>query len=225
MTRYYVLIVSFQFQTLLMFWRWWYQLMRRWTYQRLGRRVSKINLKWILLLFWWESRPLITNHKIIFLLTAILAIEIITLIKVCTVKSCNHRQKSYYAFILYLVDAKTVFERFQNSCPKNRPQVIPMGGPQSLLTADVFASQNDIPKDSSFTSSIVFWPRYVDNVLRFYGGSDDDLQSFFNKLNAYYPSMDFTLELGEDTMNFFDLTIRLKEVDSYQTIEISISRI
>lgn len=94
-----------------------------------------------------------------------------------------------------------------------------MGSPLSSLVADIFMSQleKDIMDNSHSSSfSVKFWRRYVDDIICVWDGTEPDLSRFFNEMNAYHPSMEFTLEIGGDQIHFLDLTLHFKEFDSQQ---------
>lgn len=76
--------------------------------------------------------------------------------------------------------------------------------------------ENDILNHSPSSQFVQFWRKYVDDIICVWDGTEPDLSGFFDELNAYHPSMDFTLEVGDDEINFLDLKLRLKEVNSHQ---------
>lgn len=91
------------------------------------------------------------------------------------------------------------------------PDGLPMGGPLSSLTAEVFMSklESDIISSSNHSNRIHFWRRYVDDVICVWNGTDVQLQHFLDELNHYHPSIEFTIEIGGRVINYLDLTIQL----------------
>lgn len=91
---------------------------------------------------------------------------------------------------------------------------LPMGSPLAPLLSEIFMS---IFEEKVFNSQcmllqyIVYWHRYVDDVLCLWTGSPDLLDEFLIFLNSLYPSIRFTLEVGGQSINFLDLTISLHE--------------
>ena len=97
------------------------------------------------------------------------------------------------------------------------PDGFPMGGPLSSLVADIFMDDLETRFLSSepLSPHIRHWSRYVDDVLCVWHGSRTDLKLCLDRLNTICPSLQFTLEIGGQQINFLDLTISLKE---YQNV-------
>mgnify|MGYP000849030474 CR=1 FL=1 len=66
---------------------------------------------------------------------------------------------------------------------------------------------------------------YFGHVLSMiWNGSDDNLQAFHDELNSYHPSIELTIEVGGNTINYLGLKISLKEVGPNVTPQFDIFR-
>ncbi|XP_044755643.1 uncharacterized protein LOC123314420 [Coccinella septempunctata] len=66
--------------------------------------------------------------------------------------------------------------------------------------------------NNPFKDKILFWFRYVDDILIAWIGSEEELREFHNWLNGLHLNINFTLELESDReINFLDLTIRRQQ--------------
>lgn len=63
---------------------------------------------------------------------------------------------------------------------------------------------------TKFKNYVVYWYRYVNDVIVLFKGTDRQLTNFFNQLNAVNQHIQFTIELGGSELNFLDLTIKLE---------------
>lgn len=61
---------------------------------------------------------------------------------------------------------------------------------------------------------IILWRRYVDDVICIWNGTHKLIQQFLDFINSLYPSIEFTLEIGGEKLNFLDLTITIED-DKY----------
>ncbi|XP_045470675.1 uncharacterized protein LOC123677962 [Harmonia axyridis] len=96
-----------------------------------------------------------------------------------------------------------------------------MGSNLSPLLAEVFMSnlESTISQHPSF-SKILFWHRYVDDILALFKGTLDDLNNFLILLNSFNPRIQFTMEVESDNkLPFLDLMIHKSD-----TLEFSIYR-
>ena len=86
-----------------------------------------------------------------------------------------------------------------------------MGSPLSPLLADIFMDHLEKRIFNSYNSllkNILYWHRYVDDILCCWTGTDRQLNIFLNYLNKLEPSIKFTLEIeSNNSLNFLDLTI------------------
>jgi len=88
-----------------------------------------------------------------------------------------------------------------------------MGSPTAPLMADVFMDtlESDIFSSSHPVSKFAhYWYRYVHDVLCLWTGSTGELNHFLTFINSLYPTIQFTLEIGGQKINFLDLTIELQ---------------
>ena len=70
------------------------------------------------------------------------------------------------------------------------------------LEKDIFTSASPLIRN------IRYWFRYVDDVLCLWQGNTEQLDDFLQYINNLYPTIKFTLEVGGNTINFLDLSIR-----------------
>ncbi|XP_044745155.1 uncharacterized protein LOC123307018 [Coccinella septempunctata] len=91
-----------------------------------------------------------------------------------------------------------------------------MGNCLSPLFAELFMSYFEkmliFIVNNHFKDKILFWFRYVDDILIAWIGSEEELREFHNWLNGLHLNINFTLELESDReINFLDLTIRRQQ--------------
>ena len=102
---------------------------------------------------------------------------------------------------------------------------LPMGNPFSPLVADVYMTDIEAKlRDNQLYDHVLLWRRYVDDVFCVWNGPDTTLQLFLNLLNSFHPPLQFTLEVGDRLLNFFDITITLKEEPTHLTPAFDIFR-
>ena len=86
-----------------------------------------------------------------------------------------------------------------------------MGSPLSPLIAEIFMNtlENRIfhHDNAQYNRDIIYWYRYVDDVLCMWNGGVDKLNKFPAYLNSLYPSIRFTLEIGGTSINFLDMNM------------------
>jgi len=106
------------------------------------------------------------------------------------------------------------------------PDGLPMGGPLSMLMADVFMDslETELLLSSPNTPNIRFWRRYVDDVICVWAGNEPDAQSLLDDLNNFDPGFDFTLEFGGQSLNYLDLHISLIEQHNILRTSVGIYR-
>ncbi|XP_056416174.1 immunoglobulin superfamily member 3 [Hyla sarda] len=68
-----------------------------------------------------------------------------------------------------------------------------------------------------YTSHIIFWGRFIDDVLILWDGGSTLFTSFLEALNHNDIGMHFTSEFGGRLINFLDLTIMIDETNTIQT--------
>jgi len=87
---------------------------------------------------------------------------------------------------------------------------IPIGSPLGSLISEVFMSkfEHDLfASDQVLLNHILYWHRYVDDILVAWTGPQDLLNELLQWLNGQYPSIKFTLEIGGASIKFLDLAI------------------
>ncbi|XP_050498525.1 uncharacterized protein LOC126886857 [Diabrotica virgifera virgifera] len=93
-------------------------------------------------------------------------------------------------------------------------QGLAMGNPLSPLLADLFLNNlevnifdNNSSNQNSF-QKILYWFRYVDDVLAIIDGNSTDAENILYLLNNLHPAINFTLETESNkSINFLDLTL------------------
>lgn len=117
-----------------------------------------------------------------------LANEIVSSFKLCTSQNYfTYRNKSYY----------------QNTG-------LAMGSPLSPLLAEIFMAnlETTIEQTEPF-KHIIFWYRYVDDVLAGFTGTSRQLTKFLAHINSIHPKIKFTIEEERNNeINFLDITIK-----------------
>lgn len=58
-----------------------------------------------------------------------------------------------------------------------------------------------------YHSKIKMWKRYIDDILLFWDGTEDELKHFLAYVNSSTPFLKFSMEFDTHTINFLDLTI------------------
>ena len=69
--------------------------------------------------------------------------------------------------------------------------------------------ENKILKGSKFRNSIKHWARYVDDILIVWTGTNRQVDLLLLEMNAMNDSIKFTVEKGNETINYLDLTLTL----------------
>lgn len=89
---------------------------------------------------------------------------------------------------------------------------LPMGSPLSPLMADIFMDnfETKILCSNLSKKHVLFWYRYVDDVIVGFHGTNRQIDKFLNYINDIHPNIKFTVEIENDnnTLNFLDLSIR-----------------
>jgi hypothetical protein len=85
-----------------------------------------------------------------------------------------------------------------------------MGSPLSPVLADFFMSYLEAKISMlPLFKKIIFYHRYVDDILCLWSGTERQLSCFLSDLNKINPSIQFTMEVGGKTINFLDLNISI----------------
>lgn len=89
-----------------------------------------------------------------------------------------------------------------------------MGSPLSPLLAEIFMAKFEeklFMSNNPFLNKIVYWYRYVDDVLCLFNGTTRQLHNFFKFINSIHKRIQFTMEIGEENnINFLDLNINIE---------------
>ena len=107
------------------------------------------------------------------------------------------------------------------------PDGLPMGAPLSALMAEVFMDHLEdqiLSSNDPSVQNILFYKRYVDDILCVWNGDDDQLWHILDLFNDFHHSMEFTLEIGGTNINFLDLSLRLIPNGQHRQISFSVHR-
>lgn len=90
-----------------------------------------------------------------------------------------------------------------------------MGSPLSGLLANIFINDLEtskiINKNNPFYKNIIYWYRYIDDIICLFNGNEVEKEEFFNFLNTLSNKIKFTMENQNKQINFLDLTITNEE--------------
>ena len=86
-----------------------------------------------------------------------------------------------------------------------------MGSLLSPILAEIYMNhlENRILEGSKFCGMIRHWTRYVDDILIVWAGTNRQMDHFLTETNAMNENIKFTVEKGNNTINYLDLTITL----------------
>ncbi|RZC38639.1 uncharacterized protein BDFB_012691, partial [Asbolus verrucosus] len=88
-----------------------------------------------------------------------------------------------------------------------------MGSNLSPLMAEIFMNslERKIQSSAMFSKHILFWIRYVGDILTLFKGTKDDLNQFLSFLNFLHPSIKFTFEIeNNNSIPFLDILVSHK---------------
>jgi hypothetical protein len=90
-----------------------------------------------------------------------------------------------------------------------------MGSPLSPLLAEIFLDHYEnklFNSGHNLLNNIIYWYRYVDDILILWNGTDRQLDIFKKVLNNMHPKITFTVETDNNRcLNYLDLTISLMD--------------
>lgn len=91
---------------------------------------------------------------------------------------------------------------------------LPMGSPLSPLLADIFMDNwenNLFQSRHPLLNNLVYWHRYVDDILALWTGTHRQLNIFTQFINSLHANINLTTEIEDKhrSLNFLDLTITL----------------
>ncbi|KAK5645737.1 hypothetical protein RI129_004201 [Pyrocoelia pectoralis] len=99
-----------------------------------------------------------------------------------------------------------------------------MGSNLSPLLAEIFMNNLEmefISKHQFYKDHVIFWARYVDDIICLHSALDSDIHNFLNHLNKIHPNIKFTIEKESNhQIPFLDLLLHR----SQSTIDYSIYR-
>jgi len=77
--------------------------------------------------------------------------------------------------------------------------------PLSSIIANLVLRDIENRAINTINISLPFYVRYVDDIVL--STPSDSIQDIANTFNSFYPRLQFTLEIGEDRLNFLDVII------------------
>ena len=90
-----------------------------------------------------------------------------------------------------------------------------MGTKMAPAYANLFMAQLEEKLLENYSTKPILWKRYIDDVLCLWPGSPNDLKIFIDYLNRAHPTIKFTYECSNASVDFLDLTIY--KGDRYKT--------
>ena len=118
-------------------------------------------------------------------------------------------------------ESTQIISLLQNSLQQNyftfngnfylQPDGLPMGSPLSSILSEIFLQhiEHTYIEDIKKQFNIIFYGRYVDDILILYNNSHDNSNDILNKFNNLHPSIKFTCEQEHhNKLNYLDLTIQ-----------------
>jgi hypothetical protein len=125
----------------------------------------------------------------------------------------NHLEEEKIKEIVYLTDLvlQQNYFQFENEF-YIQEEGLPMGSPLSGLIADIFLDHIEhthiLSEDNRFKHNLVYYYRYVDDIICLYKGNERQIDIFKNYLNNLHQKLQFSSEIESDMkINYLDLTI------------------
>ena len=88
---------------------------------------------------------------------------------------------------------------------------VPMGSPISSILAEIFIhhiEQKYILHNNKHAHKILYWHRFVDDIILLYKGNKRQVENFHKYINSIHPKLKFIIDIEKDnSINFLDLTI------------------
>lgn len=82
-----------------------------------------------------------------------------------------------------------------------------MGTKMAPAYANLFMADLEENLLSNYHTKPIIWKRYIDDVLCVWPGTPQDLEKFIEYLNEMHPTIKFTYECSDKSVDFLDLTI------------------
>lgn len=124
-------------------------------------------------------------------------------------KEVNNTELSHGITEAFKLCIKQNYFQFNNKIYTQK-NGLAMGSPLSSLLSEIFLDkiENEFIKNNKFKKLLLYWFRYVDDILICWNGSERQFTQFMQNLNAVHENIKFTVEKeNEGTLNFLDLTI------------------
>jgi hypothetical protein len=87
-----------------------------------------------------------------------------------------------------------------------------MGSPLSGLLSDIYMHNLEIKNicntSNPYNDKIIYWHRYVDDIICLFNGTIEESKDFLSFLNTISPEIKFTQEIQTNEINYLDVTIR-----------------
>ena len=82
-----------------------------------------------------------------------------------------------------------------------------MGTKMAPAYANLFMAELEERLLENYPTQPILWKRYIDDVLCLWPGSQEDLDKFMDYLNKAHPTIKFTHECSQTSIDFLDITI------------------
>lgn len=120
--------------------------------------------------------------------------EVIELLKIITKQNYFQHENNYY----------------------EQKNGLPMGSPLSGILANIFLNNieknNILNANNKYKNNIIYWHRYVDDILVLFDGTERQLTQLHNYINTIHHNIKFTMEKESNkTINFLDISIQNKD--------------
>src|SRR5688500_10600601 len=84
-----------------------------------------------------------------------------------------------------------------------------MGTNVAVICANLYLTDFD----NYFSTKVIFYQIYIDDIFFIFRGTNSELQDLFKEMNNFYNYLSLNFELSQLSVNFLDLTI-YKDADN-----------
>ena len=121
-------------------------------------------------------------------------------------KNCNIPKEDFLSAVRFVLESTYI--QFNNTIYKQRFGT-PMGSPLSPIIADLVLQDLETVVLGTFDFHVPFYFRYVDDIAL--AIPSDKVNFILESFNAFHPRLQFTIEIGNNILNFLDTTIILND--------------
>lgn len=90
---------------------------------------------------------------------------------------------------------------------------LPMGSAVSPLYANIYKDnleESTCSLNNKVIKHVFTWIRYVDNIFCIWTGTERQADNISRFLNSFNENIQFTIELGHNSLNFLDRTVKIE---------------